>query len=73
MAASYFARVKTELLHRQPWPARQAVQSAIFEYVEGWYKSAPPFPAGLAQPGRLRNAAPAGGTDRLIDLSTIGG
>jgi len=37
VAESFFATLKTELLHRRPWPTRQAAQSAIFEYIEGWY------------------------------------
>jgi putative transposase len=37
VAESFFASLKTELLHRQAWPTRQAAQSAIFEYLEGWY------------------------------------
>jgi putative transposase len=37
VAESFFATLKTELLHRQAGPTRQAAQSAIFEYLEGWY------------------------------------
>jgi transposase InsO family protein len=37
VAESFFATLKIELLHRQRWPTRQAAQSAIFDYVEGWY------------------------------------
>jgi transposase InsO family protein len=37
VAESFFATLKTELLHRQHWPTRQAARSAIFEYIEGWY------------------------------------
>jgi transposase InsO family protein len=37
VAESFFATIKTELLHRKPWPTRAAARQAIFEYVEGWY------------------------------------
>ncbi len=36
-AESFFATLKTELLHRREWPSRAAARSAIFEYIEVWY------------------------------------
>jgi transposase InsO family protein len=39
VAESFFATIKTELLHRRPWPNRAAARQAIFEYVEGWYNT----------------------------------
>src|SRR6185295_5635086 len=39
VAESFFATIKTELLHRQPWPTRAAARRAIFECVEGWYNT----------------------------------
>jgi transposase InsO family protein len=39
VAESFFATIKTELLHRQPWPTHQAARQAIFEYIEGWYNT----------------------------------
>jgi transposase InsO family protein len=39
VAESFFATIKTELLHRQPWPTRAAARQAIFEYIEGWYNT----------------------------------
>ncbi len=39
VAESFFATVKTELVHRQPWPTRKATTSAIFDYIEGWYNT----------------------------------
>jgi transposase InsO family protein len=39
VAESFFSTIKTELLHRQPWPTRTAARQAIFEYVEGWYNT----------------------------------
>jgi transposase InsO family protein len=39
VAESFFATVKTELLHRQAWPTRAAARQAVFEYVEGWYNT----------------------------------
>ncbi|GAA3943022.1 IS3 family transposase [Actinoplanes auranticolor] len=39
VAESFFATIKTELIHRQAWPTRGAARQAIFEYVEGWYNT----------------------------------
>jgi transposase InsO family protein len=36
-AESFFATLKTELLHRASWPTRQHARSAIFHYLEGFY------------------------------------
>jgi transposase InsO family protein len=40
---SFFATLKTELIHRQPWATRaavqRAVQRAVFRYIEGWYNT----------------------------------
>lgn len=36
VAESFFATLETELLDRCSWPNRQALASAIFEYVEGF-------------------------------------
>jgi transposase InsO family protein len=36
-AESFFATLKTELLHRQTWPTRQQARTAIFEYIEVFY------------------------------------
>jgi putative transposase len=37
VAESFFATLKTELLHRQAWPTRQQARTAIFEYIEAFY------------------------------------
>jgi transposase InsO family protein len=37
VAESFFATLKVELLHRQPWPTRAAARLAIFEFIEAWY------------------------------------
>jgi len=34
---SFFARLKTELLHRQSWRTGREVQDAVARYIEGWY------------------------------------
>jgi transposase InsO family protein len=39
VAESFFSTIKTELLHRQPWPTHQTARQAIFEYIEGWYNT----------------------------------
>jgi putative transposase len=36
-AESFFATLKTELLHRAVWPTRQHARTAIFRYIEGFY------------------------------------
>ncbi len=37
VAESFFATLKTELIHRERWPTRQAATTAIFEYIEAFY------------------------------------
>ena len=39
VAESFFATIKTELIHRQAWLTRTAARQAIFEYIEGWYNT----------------------------------
>jgi putative transposase len=34
---SFFATLKTELIHRRTWATRAEVQHAVFRYIEGWY------------------------------------
>ncbi len=34
---SFFASLKTELVHRATFPTREAARRAIFAYVEGFY------------------------------------
>jgi transposase InsO family protein len=36
-AESFFATLKTELIHRAVWPTRQHAKTAIFHYVESFY------------------------------------
>ena len=33
---SFFATLKTELIHRQPWPTRRGATHAVAEYIEGF-------------------------------------
>ena len=37
VAESFFATIKKELVHRQPWPTRRDLGSAVFEYIEAFY------------------------------------
>ena len=39
VAESFFATIKTELLHRRAWPTHETARQAIFEYIEGWYNT----------------------------------
>jgi len=34
---SFFATLKTELIHQRPWMTRHEARAAIFEYIEGFY------------------------------------
>jgi len=36
VAESWFATLKTELIHRQSWPTRAHARRAIFEFIEGF-------------------------------------
>jgi putative transposase len=37
VAESFFATIKKELVHRQPWSTRRELGSAVFEYIEAFY------------------------------------
>jgi putative transposase len=37
VAESFFATLKTELVHTRTWPTRQAARTAIYEYLEVFY------------------------------------
>jgi transposase InsO family protein len=37
VAESFFATLKTELLHRRRWATRRQARTAIFEYIEAFY------------------------------------
>jgi transposase InsO family protein len=37
VAESFFATLKTELIHRQTWTTRQQAKTAIFDFIEGFY------------------------------------
>ena len=37
MCESFLGSLKKELVRRRSWPTRSEVQSAIFEWIEGWY------------------------------------
>jgi putative transposase len=37
VAESFFATIKKELVHRQSWPNRRDLASAVFEYIEAFY------------------------------------
>ena len=37
VAESFFARIKTELLHRQGWRTVRELKDAVARYIEGWY------------------------------------
>ncbi len=37
VAESFFATLKTELIHRHAWPTRAYARRAIFDFIETWY------------------------------------
>ena len=37
VAETFFATLKKELVNRRAWPSRLELQSAVFEYIEGFY------------------------------------
>ena len=37
VAESFFATLKKELIHRQSWPTKRQLGSAVFEYIEAFY------------------------------------
>jgi putative transposase len=37
VAESFFATIEKELVHRQPWPSRRDLSSAVFDYIEAFY------------------------------------
>ncbi len=37
VAESFFATLKKELVHRQSWPSRRELSSAVFDYIEAFY------------------------------------
>jgi putative transposase len=37
IAESFFATLKTELVHTRTWPTRQAARTAIYDYIEVFY------------------------------------
>jgi putative transposase len=37
VAESFFATIKKELVHRESWPSRRELSSAVFDYIEAFY------------------------------------
>jgi hypothetical protein len=35
---TFHASLKKERIYRQSWPTRAAARTAIFQYIEGWYR-----------------------------------
>ena len=64
MMESFFGTLQLELLDRRSWTTRVELASAIFEWIEGWYRPAPPShldrrsqPRGLRKEARRRREA----------------
>ncbi|GAA3387948.1 IS3 family transposase [Cryptosporangium minutisporangium] len=41
LAESFFGSMQLELLDRRPWPTRQELANAIFEWIEAWHNPRP--------------------------------
>jgi putative transposase len=55
---SFFATLKTELIHRQPWPTRAGVRVAVHEYIGGFYNGVRKHSfLGLTSPVEFERAA----------------
>ena len=39
VAESFFATIKRELIDQRPWPTREGLHQAVFDYIEGWYNT----------------------------------
>jgi putative transposase len=38
VAEAFFASLKKEKLNRRSWPTRKHARSAVFAWIEGWYR-----------------------------------
>jgi transposase InsO family protein len=55
---SFFTTLKTELIHRQPWPTRAGVRVAVHEYIGGFYNGVRKHSfLGLTSPVEFERAA----------------
>ncbi len=52
VAESFFATIKKELVHRQSWPSRRDLSSAVFEYIEAFYNRQDDTPPSDTSPQR---------------------
>lgn len=51
-----FASLKKELTRRRSWPSRRELQSAVFAWIEGWYKRRRLHPTlGYLSPANYEN------------------
>jgi putative transposase len=56
---SFFGKLKTELLHRRPWPSIKMAKAAIAEYIEVLYNRKRRHSYLGAYSGRSRSLIPA--------------
>ena len=54
VAESFFATIKKELVHRQSWPSRRDLSSAVFEYIEAFYNRQEDTHARIPLPRGIR-------------------
>ena len=73
VAESFFATLECELLNRHDWPTRQALRTAVFDFIEVFYNRQPGLTVRLrAVSGRPPERAVAV-TGRLIRSGRRGG
>lgn len=62
MAETFFATLKTELVHRRSWPTRHELEREVFSYLEGFYNS-------RRRHSRLGNLSPTNYEQQLVTLN----
>ncbi len=80
VAESFFGTLKTELIHRHPWPTRASAKRAIAEYIEAYYNphrrhSALVYPAyaWLSRARARRPSSMIGSCQRALDQRSATG
>ena len=59
VAESFFATIKKELVHRQSWPSRRDLSSAVFDYIEAFYNRQRRYSTlGYLSPEEYENTTP---------------
>jgi transposase InsO family protein len=73
VAESFFATLECELLDRYDWPSRQALRTAVFDFIEIFYNRQRRHSTWPTRPRRLRTPAPLTSTRHIANMSTKAG